>query len=192
MRDSSARMSSYWRSMYPAISWKLHWRTSHGQRDQLPASAFSQRKTYVNSLSMLSPNPGVSTIVNEILTPSSSSSARFDPLQSSLHTPLRRGYSPTVTGLILMPSSMCAVSGLSQTLCGRISDSQSVFTNVVRPVPDAPRWPCFQRRTEMGLGVRLTNDHDGELNTLFHILSAAGHGGVREDERRRRRNVTEG
>lgn len=75
MRDSSARMSSYWRSMYPAISWKLYWRTSHSQRDQLPATAFSQRKTYVNSLSMLSPNPGVSTIVNEILTPSSSSSA---------------------------------------------------------------------------------------------------------------------
>jgi len=33
------------------------------------------RKTYVNSLSILSPKPGVSTIVNEILTPSSSSSA---------------------------------------------------------------------------------------------------------------------
>ena len=33
------------------------------------------QKTYVNSLSMLSPKPGVSTIVNEILTPSSSSSA---------------------------------------------------------------------------------------------------------------------
>ena len=44
----------------------------------------------------------------------------------------------------------------------------------------------------MRLGEQLTDDHDGELDTLFHILSAAGHGGVREDERRRRRNATEG
>ena len=76
---------------------------------------------------------------------------------------------------------MCAVSGLSQTLCGRISDSQSVFTKVVRPVPDAPSCQGFERRSEMRLRGLLTNDHDGELNTLFHILSAAGHGGVRED-----------
>ena len=45
---------------------------------------------------------------------------------------------PTLTGLILMPSSMWAMSGLSETLWARTSLSQSVFTNVVRPVPDAP------------------------------------------------------
>lgn len=46
---------------------------------------------------------------------------------------------PTLTGLILIPSSVCAVSGLSQTLCCKTSDSQRVFTNVVRPVPEAPK-----------------------------------------------------
>jgi hypothetical protein len=52
-----------------------------------------------------------------------------------------------------MPSSTCAVSGLSEILCDRTSDSQRVFTNVVRPVPEAPRktkdrekpvWRCLQ------------------------------------------------
>lgn len=33
---------------------------------------------------------------------------------------------------------MCAVSGLSETLWARTSDSQRVFTKVVRPVPEAP------------------------------------------------------
>jgi hypothetical protein len=67
---------------------------------------------------LLSPNPGVSTIVKLILTPSSSSS--------------------TLTGLILIPSSMWALSGMSATLCVRTSLSQRVFTKVVRPEPEAP------------------------------------------------------
>ena len=46
--------------------------------------------------------------------------------------------SPTLTGLILMPSSTCAVSGSSEILWAKTSDSQRVLTKVVRPVPEAP------------------------------------------------------
>lgn len=45
---------------------------------------------------------------------------------------------PMLTGLILMPSSTWAVSGLSLTLCSSTPVSHSVLTNVVRPVPEAP------------------------------------------------------
>jgi len=38
-----------------------------------------------------------------------------------------------------MPSSMCAVLGLSEILWDRTSDSQSVFTKVVRLVSEAPK-----------------------------------------------------
>ena len=61
IRDSSARMSSYCRSRYPTISWKL-WIQSLSKRK--PSCVFSR---YHRSLSILSPNPGVSTIVSEIL-----------------------------------------------------------------------------------------------------------------------------
>ena len=37
-----------------------------------------------------------------------------------------------------MPSSTWAVSGESETLCGKTSDSQRVLTKVVRPVPEEP------------------------------------------------------
>lgn len=47
-----------------------------------------------------------------------------------------------------MPSSIWAVSGLSEILCGRTSDSQRVLTKVVRPVPDAPtRELCLEGKT---------------------------------------------
>ena len=48
-------------------------------------------------------------------------------------------YLPTLTGLIRIPSSICAPSGLSATLWANTSDSQRVLTKVVRPVPEAPR-----------------------------------------------------
>lgn len=61
--------------------------------------------THVNSLSILSPKPGVSTIVKEMRTPSSSSSAGRNE-----HFAIREAaglvYSPTLCGLILMPSSI--------------------------------------------------------------------------------------
>ena len=50
-----------------------------------------------------------------------------------------RFYLPTLTGLIRIPSSICAHSGLSETLWANTSDSQRVLTKVVRPVPEAPR-----------------------------------------------------
>ena len=93
--------------------------------------------TYQNSLSTPSPNPGVSTIVNAILTPSSSSS--------------------TCIGLIRIPGSMCAFSAACRTAEGSRGEcgldgsvrsewerwstrfcSTSVLTKVVRPVPEAP------------------------------------------------------
>ena len=47
-------------------------------------------------------------------------------------------YSPTLTGLMRIPSSTWAVSGESEILCAKTSDSQSVLTKVVRPVPEEP------------------------------------------------------
>lgn len=75
-----------------------------------------------------------------------------------------------------MPSSTCAVSALSEILCGRTSDSQRVFTNVVRPVPDAPVGKenivsNGRMRTRRDVEKLPTNDHDGELNTLFDLVS---------------------
>jgi hypothetical protein len=77
---------------------------------------------------------------------------------------------------------MCAVSGLSETLCARTSDSQRVFTKVVRPVPEAPatRWEnrVNKHRTSRNntWKERLTNDHQGELDTLLDLVSSASAG----------------
>lgn len=80
-------------------------------------------------------------------------------------------------GLILIPSSMCAVSGLSDILCARTSDSQRVFTKVVRPVPDAP---CNDETASSvspsdspAQSNKLTDNHESELDTLFRILAAS-------------------
>lgn len=46
---------------------------------------------------------------------------------------------PTATGLMLIPSSLCASSGLSHSFFTRTRSSQRVLTKVVRPVPEAPK-----------------------------------------------------
>ena len=94
-------------------------------------------KTYANSLSMLLPKPGVSTMVSAIRTPSSSSSAVYN-LVPSPKLRYRFQCSPTLTGLILIPSSTCAVSGLSEFLRGNTPDSHKVLTKVVLPDPEEP------------------------------------------------------
>lgn len=83
--------------------------------------------------------------------------------------------SPTFTGLMRMPSSMCAVSELSANLCGRTSESQSVFTNVVRPVPEAPGSRTAVKKSSAGRGCfgGRTDDHDGELDTLLSFVSSS-------------------
>lgn len=73
-----------------------------------------------------------------------------------------------------MPASMCARAGSSDILCVRTSASHSVFTNVVRPVPDAPasrRQPPAQTK-----GVRAkkrTDDHHRELDPLLDLVGPA-------------------
>ena len=64
-----------------------------------------------------------------------------------------RIYLPTLTGLIRIPSSICAPSGLSATLWANTSDSQRVLTKVVRPVPEAPKdrhWGQWREAKGMG------------------------------------------
>ena len=88
-------------------------------------------------------------------------------------------YIPTLTGLIRMPSSTWAVSALSAILWDKTSDSQRVFTKVVRPVPDAPvclRVPVTENKEaihEWKTRVGLTNDHHGELDTLLDLVAPA-------------------
>jgi len=78
-----------------------------------------------------------------------------------------------------MPSSTCAVSGLSEILWDRTSDSQRVFTKVVRPVPEAPKSAQVKDVEEPKRNVykgRLTDDHDRELDTLFDLVASASSG----------------
>lgn len=49
-----------------------------------------------------------------------------------------------------------------------------MFTKVVRPVPEAPG--RTGESSEGGTGRGRTNDHDGELNTLFDLVSSASAG----------------
>lgn len=80
---------------------------------------------------------------------------------------------PTLTGLIFIPSSMCAVSGLSHILWDRTSDSQRVLTKVVRPVPDAPELIGLSvpSGTIIKGQVKHTNNHNRKLNTLDLVSS---------------------
>src|ERR1700676_2972408 len=79
-----------------------------------------------------------------------------------------------------MPSSTCAVSGLSEILWAKTSDSQSVFTKVVRPVPEAPARAKYARhgqlvskQPEKRMRYGLTDHHDGELHTLLDLVPSA-------------------
>ncbi len=63
------------------------------------------KSMYANSLSMLSPKPGVSTIVRAIRTPSSSSSGSQPVRRQKKRKELKKKYVPTLTGLIRIPSS---------------------------------------------------------------------------------------
>lgn len=146
----------------------------------------SYEQPYVNSLSIWSPNPGVSTTVSEMRTPSSSSSAQCGPVSSEPRPrDAHSSHAPTLTGLILMPSSWCAISGATGALCSMTGDSQSVLTKVVRPVP---LWPAtrgwteivsaFRGRTRSGEGSGRTDDHEGESEALLDDLAAAAEGGT--------------
>lgn len=105
---------------------------------------------------------------------------------------------PTVTGLILTPSSTWAEFASSDSLCVRTALLQSVLTKVVRPI-------CVERQVSVadcifksyhgpapcavGAGRQLdaitrrlrhtstrgTTDHEAELNALLDILLAADH-----------------
>lgn len=54
---------------------------------------------------------------------------------------------PTDTGLIVIPSSLCASSGLSQTFFANTLELHNVLTKVVRPVPEAPVREMIRRTT---------------------------------------------
>lgn len=51
---------------------------------------------------------------------------------------IKEGDVPTVYGLILMPSSIWAISGSSHSRLGTTSASHKVLMKVVRPRPEAP------------------------------------------------------
>ena len=85
-------------------------------------------------------------------------------------------------------------------MCANTSDSHRVFTNVVRPVPEAPGYETRRQHsgdvgdTDAGVRARaqrkhpyalagpcasnqeLTDDHDGELDTLLDLVSPASAG----------------
>lgn len=139
------------------------------------------------SLSIWSPNPGVSTMVSEIRVPSSSSSSsgeEISDMSQKISACVVRNHVPTVRGLILTPSSMCALEASSASLCSRTDLPQSVLTKVVRPreaqceSANSPlklgggelyrEW-VGQRRTS----ARCTTHHQAKLNALLDILLSA-------------------
>lgn len=67
-------------------------------------------------------------------------------------------YVPTLTGLILIPSSKCACSGTTGCLCERTGLSQRVLTKVVRPVPDCPVDPEAVVSSPEGVGRDETSE----------------------------------
>ena len=83
------------------------------------------------SLSIWSPNPGVSTIVKDMRVPSSSSSN--SPQESTPGNCIDKTYIPTVIGLILTPSSIWALAGSSESLLCSTRLPHNVLTKVVRP-----------------------------------------------------------
>jgi hypothetical protein len=58
---------------------------------------------------------------------------RLSPHSSCATSAVCSRYAPTLTGLMRMPSSMCAESAWSETLCAITSLSHSVLTKVVLP-----------------------------------------------------------
>lgn len=89
---------------------------------------------HLDSLSIWSPNPGVSTTVSEIRVPSSSSSSSADNCEhQGSGDKVGVDIVPTVTGFIWTPPSMCALAGSSCSTPERTLLPQSVLTKVVRP-----------------------------------------------------------
>ena len=117
---------------------------------------------------MLSPNPGVSTTVSAIRIPSSSSSGGNIQIILVGLVLLFKNW-PTWAGFILIPASTWASSGLSMTLCWRTSDSHSVFTKVVRPVPEAPSEMESMWTPESINCLTRTDNHDRELDALHFV-----------------------
>lgn len=112
--------------------------------------------THVKSLSIWSPNPGVSTTVKEMRMPSSSSSVDTRGVNQRKRFLVQALWTrdvPTVTGLMRIPVSMCACSGGTRCLCSRTGCSQSVLTKVVLPVPDWPARASSVRWEEVRAGV---------------------------------------
>ena len=136
--------------------------------------ALEARAKHLDSLSTWSPNPGVSTTVNEIRVPSSSSSSSADDYEH--YGSGGDGESdivPTVTGFIWTPPSMCALTGSSCSTPERTLLPQSVLTKVVRPwrdwLVDGVDGRLFSSELT---STRCTADHDAELDTLLDILLA--------------------
>lgn len=95
-------------------------------------------------------------MVKAMRTPSSSSSiGNEDSVVQKIYS---KWGLPTFTGLILIPSSTCAVPGLSEILWARTSDSHSVLTKVVRPVPEAPVEMHNKNRKPRGKSGSIVNN----------------------------------
>ena len=93
---------------------------------------------HLDSLSIWSPKPGVSTIVRDMRVPSSSNSSSIKVL--GIHWAAPRCalvHSPTVIGLILTPSSRCAFEASSASFPCKTRFPHNVLTNVVRPYSSA-------------------------------------------------------
>ena len=146
------------------------------KRDDLSVlnSRFCISSAYQASLSIWSPNPGVSTTVRDTRVPSSSNSSSDGDYQWIVLRPrCALVVLPTVVGLIWTPSSRCALAGSSISLPARTVLSQSVLTKVVRPIDDHQSYPTCKRRGPHLTCSRLPAHHHRELDDLLRRLLLA-------------------
>lgn len=131
--------------------------------------------THVNSLSILSPKPGVSTIVKEMRTPSSSSSTLFHS-QSSVTQKWKAPLLTDIDGLdsdsLFDVSSVWIIADLVGDDLGFTKGIDEGRTS--RPRRTLKEFFVSQTAEHKTEGI-LTNNHDGKLDALLHVLSARGH-----------------
>jgi len=131
IRDSSARMSSYWRSRYPTISPKLTKGSVLLSSDDLGQPVGPHALLRCQSGHRI---PGYQQWLGRFGCPRHPIRVLGLPISTTVTKYLWTHNSlPTVTGLMRTPSSIWALAASSASFDSRTCCPQSVLTKVVRP-----------------------------------------------------------
>lgn len=154
------------------------------------------RKTHANSLSMLSPNPGVSTIVRAMRTPSSSNSTKKkfkSPWLLKKHVTRRRTDVHWFDFDSFFHMSCVWVVG------NLVREDLRLAKSIHKSCSPRSRSAWTSRKNGVGGAIRSknhgtrTNHHDGELDTLLDLVTLAScvrHGWRTQRQTRTRRRTS--